>query len=115
MEKKLRALVQMPVEAIEFAAHGGTNFSKLELLRSSETQLEVFNSISHIGHSAEEMVACINELKTELGANFTCRQFIIFGRYTVFSGWILPDGEITGRCRIWASLRFAEICRNRIR
>lgn len=91
-KESLRALVQMPVEAIEFAAHGGTNFSKLELLRSNETQLEVFNSISHIGHSAEEMVAFINELKTELGANFTCRQFIVSGGVKSFlDGYYLME------------------------
>ncbi|MFN8236727.1 MAG: hypothetical protein U0T77_01035 [Chitinophagales bacterium] len=91
-KESLRALVQLPVEAIEFAAHGGTNFSKLELLRSDETQLEVFNSISHIGHSAEEMVAYINELKEELGADFACQQFIISGGVKSFlDGYYLME------------------------
>ena len=91
-KESLRALVQLPVEAIEFAAHGGTNFSKLELLRSDETQLEIFNSISHIGHSAEEMVAFINELKEEPGVNFACRQFIISGGIKSFlDGYYLME------------------------
>jgi isopentenyl-diphosphate delta-isomerase len=34
-KESLRALMSLPLEAIEFAAHGGTNFSKLELLRSN--------------------------------------------------------------------------------
>ncbi|MFN8282740.1 MAG: hypothetical protein U0U67_05965 [Chitinophagales bacterium] len=91
-KESLRALVQLPIEAIEFAAHGGTNFSKLELLRTSETNQQIFNEISHIGHSAEEMVTFINELKTELGNNFACKQFIISGGVKTFlDGYYLME------------------------
>jgi isopentenyl-diphosphate delta-isomerase len=91
-KESLRALVQLPIHAIEFAAHGGTNFSKLELLRSNATQQAVFNAISQIGHSAEEMVAFINELKQELNHNFACQQFIISGGVKSFlDGYYLME------------------------
>lgn len=78
-KESLRALVQLPLAAIEFAAHGGTNFSKLELLRSDKEKLDVYKSIAQIGHSAEEMTLYINELKQEIGSAFLCKQFIISG------------------------------------
>ncbi|HRH57420.1 MAG TPA: hypothetical protein PLS10_07195 [Chitinophagales bacterium] len=78
-KESLRALLKLPVEAIEFAAHGGTNFSKLELLRSDEKKLGTYKAIAQIGHSAEEMVTFVNELRDELGDLVLCKQFIISG------------------------------------
>lgn len=78
-KESLRALLQLPIEAIEFAAHGGTNFSKLELLRGDKAKLDVYKSIAQIGHSADEMTQFVNELKAELGNKFLCKQFIISG------------------------------------
>lgn len=78
-KESLRALSLLPLEAIEFAAHGGTNFSKLELLRGNQQKLQVYKEIAKIGHSAEEMVTFINELKDEMGEQILCKQFIISG------------------------------------
>lgn len=78
-KESLRALVQLPIQAIEFAAHGGTNFSMLELLRSNNQQLEAYKVLTQIGHNADEMTSYVNELKTELGNNFLCKEFIISG------------------------------------
>jgi isopentenyl-diphosphate delta-isomerase len=78
-KESLRTLVQLPIHAIEFGAHGGTNFSMLELLRSDAKKLAAFKSLTQIGHSAEEMTVFINELKNELGKNFVCNEFIISG------------------------------------
>lgn len=78
-KESLRLLMQLPIDAIELAAHGGTNFSKLELLRSNEQKLNIYASITQIGHSAEEMVNYINELNNELGSAVLCKQFIISG------------------------------------
>ncbi|MDB5228630.1 MAG: idi [Bacteroidota bacterium] len=78
-KESLRALMKLPVEVIEFAAHGGTNFSKLELLRGDKQKLEVFKEISRIGHSAEEMTAFVNEINEEEGNAVLCKQFIISG------------------------------------
>jgi isopentenyl-diphosphate delta-isomerase len=77
--ESLRALMQLPIQAIEFAAHGGTNFSKIELLRSDKQKQETYKSITQIGHSAEDMVLMVNNLKAELGAAVLCNQYIISG------------------------------------
>lgn len=88
----LRALMQLPLAAIEFAAHGGTNFSKMELLRSDAQKLETFNAIAKIGHSAEEMVNFVNELQNELGDKALCKQFIISGGVKSFiDGYYLME------------------------
>lgn len=76
----LKALMQLPIEAIEFAAHGGTNFSKLELLRSNVDEQNHFEGVTKIGHSAEDMVTLVNELLAEQPSQeYKCQQFIISG------------------------------------
>lgn len=73
--KSLKALMQLPLAAIEFGAFGGTNFAKLELLRSemSDTPLAL------VGHSASEMVEIINKLVVELGSKLSCNEYIVAG------------------------------------
>lgn len=75
----LKALMQLPIAAIEFAAHGGTNFSKLELLRSSNEQQQAFDEVADQGHSAVEMTAFYNEQLEVLGDKALCREVIISG------------------------------------
>lgn len=75
----LKALFQLPIEAVDFAASGGTNFAKLELLRSDEGQQTIYEQLAHIGHSATQMVAMTNEIKNELGQEMKCQQVIISG------------------------------------
>lgn len=75
----LKALFQLPLSAIDFAAHGGTNFSKVELLRSQPEKQQVFESIAAIGHSAEDMVNMTNAILQELGDKVLCKQVIISG------------------------------------
>ncbi len=75
----LKALFQLPLEAIDFAANGGTNFALLELLRSGELQQQTFSNLATVGHSAEEMVGFTNMLVNELGEKMKCKQVIISG------------------------------------
>lgn len=77
--ESIKALLQLPLEAIDFAASGGTNFAKLELLRSSKTQQFIFDKIAHLGHDAAEMVNFVNQAMTELGDQVQCQQVIISG------------------------------------
>lgn len=77
--ESLRALLQMPLEAIDFAANGGTNFAKLELLRSDESKQEIYSQLANVGHSAEDMTQMINELAKDLQAKMLCKQIIISG------------------------------------
>jgi isopentenyl-diphosphate delta-isomerase len=76
----LRALLELPLAAIEFAAGGGTNFAKLELLRSDAVKQEIFGKIAAVGHSAEEMLLWVNEIISELGIHeIKTRHLIISG------------------------------------
>lgn len=73
--ESLRALMQLPLWAIEFAAFGGTNFSLLEARRNQESLAQ---GLIHVGHSAQEMVGFVNDLKKS-GEKFRCERFIISG------------------------------------
>jgi len=77
--ESLSALLKLPIAAIELAAHGGTNFSKLELLRSNNHHQETYASITQIGHGVDEMISWINQLTTDAGEGIKCRQIIISG------------------------------------
>ena len=77
--ESLKALFQLPLAAVDFAASGGTNFALLELLRSDKRQQERFKKLVHIGHSAEEMVQLTNAIQAELGNKMRCQQVIISG------------------------------------
>jgi isopentenyl-diphosphate delta-isomerase len=77
--ESLKALFQLPLAAIDFAASGGTNFAKLELLRSDPVKQEIFTQLAHVGHTAEEMVHFTNHIIEELGGKMECRQVIISG------------------------------------
>lgn len=78
-KNSLNALLKLPIQAIEFAAHGGTNFSKLELLRSSIHKQNLYESVTHIGHSASQMVTFINEIIEENNGNLNPKDYIISG------------------------------------
>jgi isopentenyl-diphosphate delta-isomerase len=60
--QSMKALMQLPIKGIEFAANGGTNFARLELLRASEMDREVYGPVVQLGHSAEEMLEWSNHL-----------------------------------------------------
>lgn len=77
--ESLKALFQLPLEAIDFAANGGTNFAKLELLRSNPIKQEIYSKLALVGHSAEDMVNISNRVLEELGDKAQCQQVIISG------------------------------------
>lgn len=56
----LRALLELPLLALDTAANGGTNFSKLELYRSDELARRAYEPVTLLGHSAREMVEVVN-------------------------------------------------------
>ena len=64
--ESLKALLRLPLAGIEFAAAGGTNFAKLELLRSEPEKQLVFEKIAAVGHTAAEMLHWANLHKTTL-------------------------------------------------
>jgi isopentenyl-diphosphate delta-isomerase len=76
--KSLKALMQLPLAAIDFGAHGGTNFAMLEMLRSDTLRKEVYEPVAGIGHSAEEMINFVNQLLDD-SQKYACENFIISG------------------------------------
>ncbi len=76
--ESMKALLQLPLMAIEFAAAGGTNFSKVELHRN-EIKSRFLDSFIHVGHTAGEMVDMLNNAILELGEKRKCNTAIISG------------------------------------
>lgn len=60
--RSLKTLLDLPVDAIELASFGGTNFSKLELLRKVGNDKTAIEALSAVGHTSEEMIGFLNEL-----------------------------------------------------
>jgi isopentenyl-diphosphate Delta-isomerase len=75
----LRALLQLPLEAVEFAAAGGTNFAKLELLRGDAEKQMVFEKLTTVGHTAAEMVDWANAAADALGPACRAKHLILSG------------------------------------
>ncbi|HET6558281.1 MAG TPA: alpha-hydroxy-acid oxidizing protein [Prolixibacteraceae bacterium] len=76
--ESLRQLLMLPLEAIEFGAYGGTNFSKLEIMRGDQQRLDADLPFTFVGHSAAQMVEKINLILKENPLP-ACRQLIISG------------------------------------
>jgi len=76
--ESLRQLLALPIEAIEFGAYGGTNFSKLEMFRGDQQKLEASLPFAFAGQSANQMVDSINQILKE-NPHPACRQLIISG------------------------------------
>ncbi len=82
--ESLKALFQLPLAAIDFAASGGTNFSRLELLRSNAAQQHTYNPLALVGHTAADMVEMTNKIVAELGDKRRCHQVIVSGGVQTF-------------------------------
>jgi isopentenyl-diphosphate Delta-isomerase len=93
--ESLRQLLELPLEAIELGAYGGTNFAKLELMRSEEFKQQYFGPISHIGHDAQEMTEMINDIVAGK-STVRCRQIIISGGISSF----LDGYYLINRCKL---------------
>jgi isopentenyl-diphosphate delta-isomerase len=61
--KSLKALIDLKVDAIELAGFGGTNFSRLEVLRQTDRLINLSSSqFLNVGHTAYQMVGYINHM-----------------------------------------------------
>lgn len=76
--ESMRALLMLPLMAIEFAAAGGTNFSKIELDRD-EAKSKFMRSFVGVGQTAEEMITILNRLSEVLGTGKLCNNVIVSG------------------------------------
>ena len=77
--QSVKALLSLPLEAIDFGASGGTNFSILELFRTDKDLQEAFTPIAKVGHTAAQMVDFVNTAVIELGTQIQCKQVIVSG------------------------------------
>jgi isopentenyl-diphosphate delta-isomerase len=86
--KSLKALLDLPIDAIELAAFGGTNFTKLEQLRDRANQSE---ALVKVGHTAPEMVSMINAI-VQGNAEYNKKHIIISGGIdNVLDGYYLRE------------------------
>lgn len=76
--ESMQELLKLPLLALDFAANGGTNFSKLELLRNDNLR-DHYNDVVALGHSASEMVEFLNDAVLKLGTERKCENVIISG------------------------------------
>ncbi len=77
--RSLMELLRLPIEAIEFGAHGGTNFATLELHRHEDSIKKQLSPITNIGHSADEMVDLTNLALSKLRYDARCKSVIASG------------------------------------
>jgi len=77
--RSMNSLLQLPLQAVEFSAAGGTNFSSLELMRANSQMQQTYEKLSHVGHSAAEMVTFYNEASSTLGDKLQCKEVIVSG------------------------------------
>jgi isopentenyl-diphosphate Delta-isomerase len=77
-QESIRRLLEIPIEALELAAFGGTNFATLELKRKTSAMKELYEPLSRIGHPAGEMIGIINR-HAMTNDRSGCRQIIISG------------------------------------
>jgi len=77
--QSLRELAKLPLEAIDFGAQGGTNFSLLETLRRDTFFREQYEPIAHLGHTVVEMTKIVQEIILDPNAEILTRSFIVSG------------------------------------
>lgn len=79
--ESLARLMALPLEAVEFGALGGTNFSMLEMLRHDEAFASAMEPFANVGHTADEMLHATNAIVAE-NSGIRCHQLIISGGIT---------------------------------
>lgn len=81
----LAGLMQLPLVAIEYGAHGGTNFAQLEMSRPGGGDINIYGGLAHVGQTAEDMTASIIRLRDIIpDAALRCNQFIVSGGISDF-------------------------------
>ena len=92
--KSIHRLLQLPLAAIEFGAFGGTNFAKVEILRSSTLKQELHQPFVNVGVTATEMVDLVNDMVLS-GNKFVCNQLIISGGiHSYLDGYYLTQKSV---------------------
>lgn len=68
--ESLRALMQLPLAAIEFASFGGTNFARVEMMRRPGLEHELFEPMVYVGQTASDM---LNDIKWLIDQGTECK------------------------------------------
>ncbi len=77
--QSIKALLQLPLAAIDFGAAGGTNFALLEMLRGKPVDNKAFEPLVHIGHTAQEMLSWLREATAGHSLQPACKAIILSG------------------------------------
>lgn len=85
--ESMKELLKLPLIAVDFGAHGGTNFAQLEMLRSSEASQETYRELANMGHDATEMVHFLNQGIKELDEVLTKDVIVSGGIRTFLDGY----------------------------
>ncbi len=80
--ESVRELLRLPLQAIEFAAFGGTNFARVELQRDEGASGPLFEPLSRIGEDASHMLDYVNNIVESQPVS--CREIIISGGIKTF-------------------------------
>jgi len=80
--ESLRKLLQLPLQAIEFAAFGGANFAKVELLRDERANKDLYEPMSMIGNDVYTMLKHVNEIVSL--EETVCKELIVSGGVKTF-------------------------------
>ena len=78
-KESLKELLQLPLEAVDLAGFGGTNFSMLELMRSDQVQYDSYQKVVQLGHTCEEMIGMINDYHDNSQDAIQTKKIIISG------------------------------------
>jgi isopentenyl-diphosphate delta-isomerase len=76
--QSLKAIMELPLAAIEFAAFGGTNFARVEMMRRPTTEHELFEPMVFVGQTAEDMLSDVKHLLDD-GVDNKVQMLIISG------------------------------------
>jgi len=77
--KSLNELMKLPLEAVDFGAFGGTNFSVLESLRRKDVRKESWESATHLGHTALEMSEWVTDSLNHNPGEIKAKSVIVSG------------------------------------
>lgn len=75
----IKELLKLPVEAIELASYGGTNFAKVELQRSSTARHDLLEPLTRVGNDAYQIIDEINKNLNDPSVEVKCRYIIVSG------------------------------------
>ena len=91
--ESLKALLSLPLEAVEFGAFGGTNFAKIELERSEPVRQKMLEPLSFIGNDVYQMTEWTNDIAKK--QDVRCKYLIISGGVKSYlDGYYLTNKSI---------------------